>query len=123
MPVTRKVVLVADDDPRVRRLVKLTIGNEYEVVSASNGEEALALAAEHMPELVLLDVNMPKMDGLQACKRLRDDPANMDLRIVMLTGMGSDEDRAKGIAAGANDYMTKPFSPRALLDKINELLH
>lgn len=111
-------VLVADDDLRVRKLVSITIGKEFQIVEATNGEEAVALAQEHRPEIALLDVRMPKMDGLQACRRLRSNPAHAEMRIIMLTGMGSDEDRQLGISAGADDYMVKPFSPRALLEKL-----
>ncbi len=115
-------VLVADDDPRVRRVVVTTLGGVYQLFEARDGEQALAVARREMPDLLLLDVRMPVFDGLEVCRRIKGDPLTAHLRVVMLTGLGADEDRKAGERAGADAYFVKPFSPRALLNQVTELL-
>jgi two-component system, OmpR family, phosphate regulon response regulator PhoB len=115
-------LLIADDEPGVRSLVRMTLESDaYEILEASDGDEALMLALEHSPELVLLDVSMPGLSGLQVCRLLKENPSTADITVVMLTSMAQDSDKAWGKAAGADEYFTKPFSPVALLRKVDEI--
>jgi DNA-binding response OmpR family regulator len=117
-----RTLLIADDEGGIRSLVRMTLQRkQYEILEAADGEEALALARKHHPELVLLDVMMPGLSGFEVCRALKDDPATADATVVMLTAKAQDADRAEGIAAGADDYFTKPFSPIALLRKIDDV--
>jgi DNA-binding response OmpR family regulator len=117
-----RTLLIADDESGIRSLVKMTLQRkQYEILEASDGEEALALARKYHPELVLLDVMMPGLTGFQVCRALKDDPATASATVVMLTAKAQDSDRAEGLAAGADDYFTKPFSPIALLRKIDDV--
>ena len=119
----KRRVLLADDDPALRRLIGTTLGTEdFEVMHAADGEEALRIARQEHPELVLLDVNMPKLDGFQVCHYLKSDPETAGIKIVMVTARATDVDRARGREAGADDYFIKPFSPIQLLNKIYALL-
>ena len=109
-------VLVADDEPHVVELVKVTLEDDrLSVVEAFDGERALVLAQATRPDVVLLDVQMPGLDGFEVCRRLRRDRLFADTTIVMLTAAAQREDIARGLAAGADHYLTKPFSPVALL--------
>jgi DNA-binding response OmpR family regulator len=120
---TKRCVLLADDDPGLRRLIGTTLGTEdFDLLHATDGEEALEIAREKHPELVLLDVNMPKLDGFEVCRNLKNEPATAGIKIVMLTARGADVDRARGREAGADDYFIKPFSPVQLLNKVYALL-
>jgi two-component system phosphate regulon response regulator PhoB len=117
-----RTLLIADDESGIRSLVKMTLQRkQYEILEASDGEEALALARKHHPELVLLDVMMPGLTGFEVCRALKGDPATASATVVMLTAKAQDSDRAEGLAAGADDYFTKPFSPIALLRKIDDV--
>jgi DNA-binding response OmpR family regulator len=117
-----RTLLIADDESGIRSLVKMTLQRkQYEILEASDGEEALALARKYHPELVLLDVMMPGLTGFEVCRALKDDPATASATVVMLTAKAQDSDRAEGLAAGADDYFTKPFSPIALLRKIDDV--
>jgi two-component system phosphate regulon response regulator PhoB len=117
-----RTLLIADDESGIRSLVRMTLQRkQYEILEASDGEEALALARKYHPELVLLDVTMPGLTGFQVCRALKDDPATASATVVMLTAKAQDSDRAEGLAAGADDYFTKPFSPIALLRKIDDV--
>jgi CheY-like chemotaxis protein len=115
-----KKIMLADDDPTIRLLVNATLRNDaYQLIEASDGEEALVLARDEMPDLILLDVSMPKLDGLEVCRRLKSDPQTRGIRIIMLTARAPD---TEGESLGADGYFTKPFSPLALLGKIGEML-
>jgi DNA-binding response OmpR family regulator len=92
------------------------------LLHAGDGEEALRIARQQHPELVLLDVNMPKLDGFEVCRQLKNQPDTAGIKVVMLTARGADVDRAKGRDAGADDYFIKPFSPVKLLNKVYALL-
>ena len=118
----RNTVLVADDDARVRKVVSTTLGSTYRLLEAKDGEQAIATALRERPDLLLLDVRMPHMDGLEVCRQLKNDPTMAGIKVVMLTGLGADDDRAAGERAGADAYFVKPFSPRALLTKVIEML-
>jgi CheY-like chemotaxis protein len=112
-------LLIADDEGSIRGLVRVTLeGESYEILEAGDGEEALHVAYAEHPALILLDVMMPRLDGLEVCRRLKTDPITKDIVIVLLTAMAQDSDRERGFAAGADDYVTKPFSPLALLHKV-----
>lgn len=115
-------VLVVDDDPFVRRLIELTLeGPDVDLEQARDGAEAVEAATAHPPDLVLLDVEMPRVDGIEACRQLRAlDAAGHHARIVMLTGSGEGAEPAAR-AAGADAFLTKPFSPRALLALVDDL--
>jgi DNA-binding response OmpR family regulator len=120
---TKRCVLLADDDPGLRRLIGTTLGtDDFDLLHATDGEEALEIARQKHPELVLLDVNMPKLDGFEVCRNLKNEPATAGIKIVMLTARGADVDRARGREAGADDYFIKPFSPVQLLNKVYALL-
>jgi CheY-like chemotaxis protein len=109
-------VLIADDEPAILELVRVTLEDQrVQVVGALDGAMALELAETFCPDLVLLDVSMPEMDGLEVCRRLRRHPGLAGTTIVMLTAAAQKEDVARGFAAGADDYLTKPFSPLHLL--------
>lgn len=123
MTAARYRVLLADDDAALRRLVSATLGsNDFELLHAMDGEEALRVASEKHPALVLLDVNMPRMDGFNVCRHLKTDPSTTDIKIVMLTARGADVDRQRARDAGADDYFVKPFSPVQLLNRVYALL-
>jgi len=118
-----KKVLIADDHPEAVELVRVTLEDEdYEIVNTSNGKETLKKARAEKPDIVLLDVVMPKMDGFEVCRQLRKDPQTKEIPIVMLTDKGQEVDKERGREVGADDYITKPFSPSTLLIKIEEIL-
>lgn len=119
----KRTVLLADDDPGLRRLVGATLGSEhFNLLSAADGEETLTVARQRLPALILLDINMPRRNGLEVCRLLKADPTTSHIKIVMLTASGSDVDRTRAFEASADDYFVKPFSPIALLDKVYALL-
>lgn len=115
-------LLIADDEEGIRKLVRMTLQRDsFEIIEATDGEEALELAREHLPELLLLDVAMPGLSGLDVCKALKSDPATAGITIVMLTAQAQQSDVDRGQEAGADDYFTKPFSPVSLLRKVDEV--
>ena len=110
-------ILVADDDVVIRRVLEATLRRGgHEVLLACDGDEALALARAHLPAAVLLDAMMPGAHGFDVCRRLKADPATRGVLVVMVTARAAASDRDRGLAAGADAYLTKPFSPRELLD-------
>jgi len=116
-------VLVVDDEPDIRDVLKITLEAEkYEVIEAENGEEALKIVAQKVPDLILLDYKMPKMDGREVCRRLKKDILLRHLPIIMVTGKGEISDKVDGIDAGADDYIVKPFEPEELLAHIRMIL-
>jgi DNA-binding response OmpR family regulator len=114
-------VLVVDDDPTVSDVVRRYLErSDFEVTLAVDGRQALVAAAQHRPDLVVLDLMLPGLDGLEVCRRLRvRDP---DLPVVMLTALGEESDRVLGLSLGADDYVTKPFSPRELVLRVQSVL-
>jgi DNA-binding response OmpR family regulator len=120
--VTRPLVLVADDDADILLLVRLRLERSgYAVVSARTGAEALDLARDRRPELAILDVAMPQMTGLEVTRRLREE--HLDLPVILLPARARDADVAAGVAAGADVYVTKPFSPRELETRVRAYVH
>lgn len=115
-------ILLADDDPMQHELVQATLGRAHRVLQAWNGREALAVARRERPDLVLLDVLMPELDGFEVCRQLKADPTTREIEVVMLSARGDRPDRRRGVEAGADVYMTKPFSPSALLDTVRQAL-
>ena len=116
-------ILVVDDEPNIVLSLEFLMKKEgYNVTTASNGVEALEFIKQLRPDLVLLDVMMPRMDGYEVCQAIRDDPELSSVRIIMLTARGRDVERDKGMALGADDYVTKPFATRELVEKVNSLL-
>jgi phosphate regulon transcriptional regulator PhoB len=116
-------VLIVEDEPDIRELVVHHLKRDgYQVTAASSGEEALRQVQAAPPDLVLLDLMMPVMDGLEVCRRLRQDPATAMLPIVMLTAKGDEVDRVLGLEIGADDYIVKPFSPKELLARVRAVL-
>lgn len=117
-----KKLLIADDEPGVRALVRMTLLSEsYEIIEATDGREALECARDDRPSMVLLDVMMPGPSGFDVCRELKSDPATAAITVVMLTAQAQDYDRDRGLAVGADAYFTKPFSPVALLKKVDEV--
>ena len=116
-------VLVVDDEPFILRSLSFVLrkGN-MDVVEARNGEEALEMIREHHPKLVFLDVMMPKMNGYDVVRAVRAEEEFSDVHLVLLTAKGQEADRAVGMEAGANDYLTKPFSPARILQLAKEVL-
>jgi DNA-binding response OmpR family regulator len=116
-------ILVADDEVPIVELVRFTLeDDQVQVVGAFDGVAALELARALRPDLVLLDVQMPHLSGLEVCRRLRETPESAQTRIVMLSAAAQADDRARGMAAGADEYLTKPFSPLALLTLVRSLV-
>ncbi len=118
-----KKVLIVDDEPNIVISLEFLVKKEgFTVAVAADGEEALAKVAEFSPDLILLDVMMPKKSGFEVCEALRADPAQAALLIVMLTAKGRDTEVAKGLAIGANAYVTKPFSTKDLVAQVKGML-
>lgn len=116
-------VLLVDDEPGILTALEFLVKNEgYQVFTATNGEQALALAQELLPSLIVLDVMMPGLDGFQTALRIRAIPQLEDCRIVFLTAKGAVQDRRQGYDSGAEIYITKPFDNDQLMDAINELI-
>ena len=119
----RRTVIIADDEPSVRLLVQATIGtDDYNVVEATDGNEAWSLIQEHRPSLVLLDIRMPGRTGLDILRAIRLDPNLAGTKVILLTASALASDMTAGLAAGADHYLTKPFSPRDLLSRVDEAL-
>jgi CheY-like chemotaxis protein len=117
------VILIADDDPDILELVSVALGRDgYELLLASNGEEALEVALERRPSLAVLDVMMPRLDGCEVTRFLRENPLTRSMPVILLSAFAEDTQAARGLAAGADAYVKKPFSPRALSEQVAELL-
>ena len=116
-------VLVADDDSDIRELVSFKLGQAgYEVLAVGDGAEALEAARAHRPDLAILDLMMPGLSGLDVCSQLRREEATAAVPVIMLTAKAQEQDVATGFAAGADDYVVKPFSPRELVSRVQAVL-
>ncbi|HUK55823.1 MAG TPA: response regulator [Nitrospiria bacterium] len=121
--VAGKKVLVADDEKFVRELIKIKLGRcGLAVLEAANGLEAVEMARALQPDVILLDVMMPKMNGFEACEKLKSDPATARIPVVLLTARGEQANQERGLSLGATDYMSKPFSPQKLAERVIEIL-
>lgn len=120
---SRQTVVIADDEPSVRLLVSATIGSDdYNVLEASDGDEAWSLIQKHRPSLVLLDVRMPGRSGLEVLRAIRSEPNLGHTKVILLTASAQQSDINTGLVAGADFYLTKPFSPKELLSRLDEAL-
>ncbi len=118
-----KRILVADDDPVILRLIQVNLELEgYQVLTANNGEEAIAAATRETPDLVILDIMMPRLDGYQTCERLKAEDATKDIPVVFLSAKAQQADIEKGKSYGVQEYLTKPFDPTELLEVVERLL-
>ena len=116
-------ILIVDDEPNiVLSLEYLMKQANYDVRVARDGQEALRAVEERRPDLVLLDVMLPKLDGFSVCQTIRDNPDWKDVRVILLTARGRDIEREKGMALGADDYITKPFSTREVVERVRQFL-
>ena len=123
MSVKRELILVADDDEDIVRFVEVNLRLEgFEVSTAPDGEQALQAAYDLMPDLMLLDVMMPRLDGFEVCQRLRADPRTKNMSVIMLTAKSLSADKVVGLTAGADDYMIKPFDPVELVARVKSAL-
>lgn len=118
-----KKILIVDDEPNIVLSLEFLMKQAgYQVRTATDGEAALKAIREEHPDLVLLDVMMPRKDGYEVCQTVRKEPDCKDIKIVMLTAKGREVEREKGLALGADDYITKPFATREVVDKVREIL-
>lgn len=118
----KKNILAVDDSPTIQMIVKSTLeGAGFSVEAAGDGEEALEKVAENPPDLIVLDVNMPKMDGFTFCQTLKYEPDYQQIPIIFLTTNAEDIDRLTGLGIGADEYLTKPFEPKKLIKIVNEV--
>ncbi|MBL8058061.1 MAG: response regulator [Anaerolineales bacterium] len=116
-------ILVAEDERDIRDLIAFTLQFAgYTVVTANNGEEGLALARQEVPDLILSDVRMPKMTGYEMCRQIKAEPRTAHVPVVFLSAKGQDQEVQSGLAAGATEYLLKPFAPDQLLAKVAEIL-
>jgi two-component system, OmpR family, alkaline phosphatase synthesis response regulator PhoP len=117
-----KKVLIADDEPDILEILSFNLKAEgYEVVTAKNGDEAIDKAKQHKPDLIILDVMMPGKNGMEVCNILRSQPDFLATLIIFLTAMSDEGSEIKGLETGADDYITKPISPKVLISKVNAL--
>ena len=116
-------ILVVDDEIYIVHILDFSLGMEgYEVVTALDGEQALERVAEQKPDLIVLDIMMPKLDGYETCKVLKSREDTRDIPVILLSAKGRNVDQKTGFEVGADDYITKPFSPRKLVERINAIL-
>jgi len=117
---TKKKLLVVDDEPNIRLLIKKTLEYDYVVLEAKNGKEAIDVALRHLPSVILMDVMMPNTDGLTALNTLRNDKRTSSIPIIMLTGAGHELNEQLARSLGAQSYLRKPITPRELLDAVSK---
>ena len=119
---TKKKVLIVDDEPNVRRLSRKILSNTFDVVEAEDGKQAIEIANNQKPDVILMDMMMPKMYGLTACHAIKKDPTTKSIPVIMVTTIGFELNIKLSQQMGATGYVTKPFSPQDLLDKIAQVL-
>ena len=116
-------ILIAEDEPDIRDLVAFTLRFAgYEVVTASNGEDAVILAPKEVPDLILMDVRMPRMTGYDACRLIKMEEKLKDIPVVFLSAKGQESEIQTGLGAGAEEYLLKPFAPDQLIDRVRSIL-
>lgn len=117
-----KKILIADDEPDILEIIQFNLQQEgYEVIAAKNGDEAIEAAKKHQPALIILDVMMPGKNGIEVCNILRTQPAFNDTLIIFLSALSDEGTEVRGLETGADDYLTKPISPKVLVSKVNAL--
>ena len=116
-------ILVVDDEIYIVHILDFSLGMEgYDVITALDGEQAIEKARAEKPDLIVLDIMMPKLDGYETCKMLKADDVTKDIPVILLSAKGRNVDQKVGFEVGADDYITKPFSPRKLVERINAIL-
>jgi two-component system alkaline phosphatase synthesis response regulator PhoP len=121
--VSKGRILVVDDEIYIVHILDFSLGMEgYEVLTALDGEQALERVRNDKPDLIVLDIMMPKLDGYEVCRTIKADPETRNIPVILLTAKGRNVDQKMGFDVGADDYITKPFSPRKLVERINSLL-
>jgi two-component system, OmpR family, alkaline phosphatase synthesis response regulator PhoP len=119
----QKNVMIVDDDPHVVRSLAFVLNKEgYNIRTTSDGEEALEKIRDSKPNLMLLDIMMPKKNGYEVCQEVKNNPALSDIYIIMLSAKGQEADREQGLSMGANEFMTKPFSPMKVVERVKQIL-
>lgn len=119
---TVKKILIADDEPDIVEIIQYNLQQEgYEVITAKNGDEAIEMAKKHQPNLIILDIMMPGKNGIEVCNILRLQPVIQDTLIIFLSALSDEGTEIRGLESGADDYLTKPISPKILLSKVNAL--
>ena len=116
------LLLVIDDNEDIRRMIAVLMGDDYNVISASNGKEGLSLAAKYVPDVIICDVMMPVMDGLECCRHLKEEVSTSHIPVLMLTACSLDEQRAQGYESGADSYLSKPFNSMVLKSRCRNLI-
>jgi len=121
--VSKGKVLVVDDEIYIVHILDFSLGMEgYEVITALDGEQALERLESEKPDMIVLDIMMPKLDGYEVCRSIKSNPATRHIPVILLSAKGRNVDQKMGFDVGADDYITKPFSPRKLVERINQLL-
>jgi two-component system, OmpR family, alkaline phosphatase synthesis response regulator PhoP len=120
---TEQKILVVEDEEDIRDLIHFHLfKSKYKVLEAENGQDAIDIALSHKPDLVLLDIMLPSINGLDVCKKLKSSPDSKEIKIIFITSKGEEEDIVKGLELGADDYITKPFSPKILMARVKTVL-
>jgi putative two-component system response regulator len=117
-PVTKKLILAVDDEPIMLEVLREQLSGDYEVICVTNGPEAIEAARNHQPSLILLDIQMPGMDGFTVCTLLKENPDTSRIPVIFVTAYGQADAAEQGIASGAVDYVVKPFMPTTLHERI-----
>jgi two-component system alkaline phosphatase synthesis response regulator PhoP len=116
-------ILVVDDEVYILHILDFILGAEnYDVITASNGEQALQKVRDENPDLIVLDIMMPKLDGYETCRIIKNDPKTKSIPVILLTAKGREVDQKLGKEVGASDYITKPFSPSKLIERVQAIL-
>ena len=119
----RRKILIVDDERYILHILDFSLGAEgYEVITAGDGEQAVERSRSDKPDLIVMDIMMPKMDGFEACKAIKADPDTRNIPVIMLTAKGREVDKKRGLDAGADEYLTKPFSPAKLIERVQVVL-
>ena len=116
-------VLIVEDEPDLREILRYNLEREgFKVIESEDGEAGLALLRKHLPKIVLLDIMLPGMDGVEICRSIKYDPQTRSIPVIMVTARGDESDIVLGLGVGADDYIIKPFSPRELMARIKAVL-
>jgi len=118
-----RTILVVDDSPAELKLMQMALeGRGYQILTAADGQQALERAAEYHPDLIVLDVVLPKKNGFQVCRQIKSEPATRDIKVIMVTNKTQESDRFWGMKQGADEYITKPIQPQILLESVERNL-